>query len=64
VYGVSIKEIDEDALVYEVDDAKTKSLREKLSASDDRPRGLGPFEVNEDGEKLFKTPDVLGSRAA
>lgn len=64
VYGVSIKEIDEDALVYEVDDAKTKSLREKLSASDDRPRGLGPFEVNEDGEGLFKTPDVLGSRAA
>ena len=62
VYGVSITEVDADALVYEVDDAETKGLREKLAAKDDRTRGLGPFEVNEAGEELFQTPDKLGTR--
>jgi N-methylhydantoinase B len=59
VYGVSITEVDADALVYEVDDDETKRLRAALAARDDRPRGLGPFEVHEAGERLFRVPAEL-----
>jgi N-methylhydantoinase B len=63
VYGVAIKEIDADALVYEVDQDETERLRAEL-AKDDRPRGTGPFEVNPLGEQLFATPEELGTAAA
>ena len=61
VYGVAIKELDADALVYEVDEAETAKLRKKL-ASDGRTRGTGPFEVNPLGEQLFTGPEELGTR--
>jgi N-methylhydantoinase B len=63
VYGVSIRELDADALVYEVDQEETARLRESLAASDDRPRSTAPFEVNPIGEQLFARPDELGTRA-
>lgn len=59
-YGVAIKEIDPDALVYEVDEEETRKLREQL-AKDDRPRGTGPWEVHPLGERLFLTPEDLGT---
>jgi N-methylhydantoinase B len=61
VYGVAIREIDADALEYEIDAQETARLREALEASDDRPRGVGPFEVNPLGETLFATPGELGT---
>ena len=61
VYGVAIRELDADALVYEVDEAETANLRKKL-ASDGRTRGTGPFEVNPLGEQLFTGPEELGTR--
>lgn len=60
-YGVAITEVNADALEYEVDEAETEKLRKQL-AKDDRPRGTGPFEVNELGEKLFRDPGELGTR--
>jgi N-methylhydantoinase B len=62
VYGVAIREIDRDALLYEIDEAETARLREQLSASDDRPRGVAPFEVHPIGEQLFAEPEELGTR--
>lgn len=63
VYGVSIQEIDADALIYEVDEAETDRLRVEL-AKDSRPRGVGPFEVHPGGEELFGSPEQLGTRVA
>jgi hypothetical protein len=60
-YGVAIIEVDADALVYEVDEQETRRLRGEL-ADDGRPRGTGPFEVNELGEKLFRDPGELDTR--
>ena len=60
VYGVAITEVDADALVYEVDEEETERLRAEL-AKDERPRGVGPFEVNPLGEKLFRGPGELGT---
>ncbi|MCE3267149.1 MAG: methylhydantoinase [Solirubrobacterales bacterium] len=60
-YGVAITEVDADALVYEVDEQETQRLRGEL-AEDGRPRGTGPFEVNELGEKLFRDPGELDTR--
>jgi N-methylhydantoinase B len=62
VYGVAIEEIDADALEYKVDAEETERLRAALASKDERPRGLGPFEVNERGEQLFAKPDELGTR--
>ena len=62
-YGVAITEVDADALVYEVNQEETERLRKEL-AKDERPRGVGPFEVNELGEKLFRDPGELGTRGA
>jgi N-methylhydantoinase B len=62
VYGVEIRELDADALVYEIDHERTAQLRAALAENDDRPRGTGPFEVNADGEALFRRPDQLGTR--
>jgi N-methylhydantoinase B len=59
VYGVVIREIDSDALLYAVDDAETKHLRAELAARDIRPRGLGPGEVNPLGEQRFRKPSEL-----
>jgi N-methylhydantoinase B len=64
VYGVAIREIDRNALIYEVDEEETARLRERLAANDDRPRGVAPFEVHPLGEQLFARPDELGTRAA
>jgi N-methylhydantoinase B len=61
VYGVAIDAIDPDALDYRIDDAETERLRAKLSESDERPRGLAPFEVNPMGEDLFLQPEQLGT---
>jgi N-methylhydantoinase B len=61
VYGVAIDAVDPDALDYRIDDAQTATLRSALRDSDDRPRGLAPFEVNPMGEQLFKTPEELGT---
>jgi N-methylhydantoinase B len=63
VYGVEIRLVDEDALVYEVDDAETARLRAELAANDERPRGTAPFEVHPIGEQLFERPNVLGTRS-
>jgi N-methylhydantoinase B len=62
VYGVEILEIDADALEYEIDEQETARLRAALEATDDRPRGVGPFEVNPTGERLFAEPGELGTR--
>jgi N-methylhydantoinase B len=62
VYGVAIDVVDADALDYRIDEAETKKLRDALAASDDRPRGTGPFEVNPLGEELFRRPSELGTR--
>jgi N-methylhydantoinase B len=59
VYGVAIACLDEDALVYEVDENETARLRAAIAASDDRPRGLAPFEVHPEGERLFAVPAQL-----
>lgn len=61
VYGVAITEVDADALRYEVDQGETERLRAQLAA-DGRPRGTGPFEVHELGERLFAGPAELGTR--
>jgi hypothetical protein len=63
VYGVEIRLVDEDALVYEVDEAETARLRAELAAGDARPRGTAPFEVHPIGEQLFERPDALGTRS-
>jgi N-methylhydantoinase B len=62
VYGVEIRAVDPDALVYEIDQPETVRLRAQLAANDDRPRGVGPFEVNPLGEDLFTEPGELGTR--
>jgi N-methylhydantoinase B len=62
VYGVAIEEIDADSLDYRVDEEETARLRAELAASDDRPRGVAPFEVHPGGEELFRRPDALGTR--
>jgi N-methylhydantoinase B len=59
VYGVAIKELDPDALVYEIDERETAQLRARMRAHDDRPRGTRPFEVHPLGERLFGTPGEL-----
>jgi N-methylhydantoinase B len=56
VYGVEVREIDADALVYELDESETARLRARLAERDDRPRGLRPFEVHPLGEQLFPQP--------
>jgi hypothetical protein len=61
VYGVAVEAIDPDALDYRIDEAETERLRAALTARDERPRGLAPFEVNPMGEKLFSEPEVLGT---
>jgi N-methylhydantoinase B len=61
VYGVEIREVDADALVFEIDQERTVVLRAALAEHDGRPRGTGPFEVNADGEALFQRPDQLGT---
>ena len=61
VYGVAIEVIDADALEYRIDEQETARLRAELAASDDRPRGTAPFEVNPLGEELFKRPAELGT---
>jgi N-methylhydantoinase B len=61
VYGVAVNVIDADALEYEIDREETARLRHELASSDDRPRGLGPFEVNPMGERLFLEPGALGT---
>ncbi len=53
VYGVEIREIDPDALVYEIDEAETVRLRTRLAGDDARPRGLGPHQVHPLGERLI-----------
>ncbi len=53
IYGVEVREIDADALVYEIDEKETKQLRDKLASKDDRTKGLGPQEVHPLGERLF-----------
>jgi N-methylhydantoinase B len=63
VYGVEIREIDPDSLVYEVDLERTTEHRAARAADDQRPRGVGPFEVNPDGERLFGRPPELGTRS-
>ena len=60
VYGVAIEEVDADTLEYEVDSEETARLRGEL-ARDERPRGTGPFEVNQLGETLFERPRELGT---
>lgn len=60
VYGVAIEEVDADTLEYEVDSEETARLRGEL-ARDERPRGTGPFEVNQHGETLFERPRELGT---
>jgi N-methylhydantoinase B len=64
VYGVAITEVDADSLDYSVDEDETERLRRELAANDDRPRGTGPFEVHELGERLFARPEELGTRAS
>jgi N-methylhydantoinase B len=59
VYGVAITCVDEDRLVYDVDDDDTARLRAAMEASDDRPRGLAPFQVHPEGEQLFAVPAQL-----
>jgi N-methylhydantoinase B len=59
VYGVAITCVDEDRLVYDVDEDDTARLRAAMEASDDRPRGLAPFEVHPEGERLFAVPAQL-----
>jgi N-methylhydantoinase B len=61
VYGVAIEAIDPDALEYRIDEEETARLRAALAAGDDRPRGTAPFEVNPLGERLFGTPEELGT---
>jgi hypothetical protein len=61
VDGVAIEAIDPDALEYRIDEEQTARLRAALAASDDRPRGTAPFEVNPLGERLFGTPEELGT---
>jgi hypothetical protein len=61
VYGVAINAVDPDALDYRIDAAQTATLRKALEASDERPRGLAPFEVHPMGERLFQTPEELGT---
>ncbi len=61
VYGVAIDAVDADALDYRIDHDQTATLRAALEDSDDRRRGLAPFEVNPMGEELFKTPGELGT---
>jgi N-methylhydantoinase B len=61
VYGVAIEAIDPDALEYRIDEEETARLRAALAAADDRPRGTAPFEVNPLGERLFGTPEELGT---
>jgi hypothetical protein len=63
VYGVAVREIDKDALIYEIDADETATLRERLAA-DERPRGTAPFEVHPEGELLFARPDELGTRTS
>jgi len=63
VYGVSITQVDADALRYDVDEDETARLRAALRAQDSRPRGLGPGEVHPGGEQLFKRPAELYGRA-
>ncbi|HVC13989.1 MAG TPA: hydantoinase B/oxoprolinase family protein [Acidimicrobiales bacterium] len=54
VYGVSVKKLDELALVYEIDAEETRSLRQRMAAQDQRPRGLGPHQVHLLGEQLIE----------
>jgi N-methylhydantoinase B len=56
VYGVLVREIDPDALIFEIDEDQTRKLREQLRAVDDRPRDVGPFMVHPLGERLFQRP--------
>lgn len=51
VYGVSIKVVDPDSLHYEIDWDETEEMRRELSKAQPR-RGLGPWEVNPNGEKI------------
>jgi N-methylhydantoinase B len=64
VYGVSIVEIDADALVYEIDEAETDRLRAVMRERDARARGLGPWEVHPLGEELFDVPSALNGAAS
>lgn len=61
VHGVAIEEIDSDALDCRIDEAETTRLRGELAANDDRPRGLGSFEVSRTGQRLFLQPEQLGT---
>jgi len=53
VYGVAIREVDADALVYEMDQGETARLRDKMAGKDERPRGLHAFQVHPLGESLI-----------
>jgi N-methylhydantoinase B len=61
VYGVAFREIDPDALLYELDEPETERLRNELRSSDTRTRGLGPHEVHPLGEQLLAKPSALGA---
>ena len=61
-YGVAITEIDADALVLRGRRAGDRRAPRASSPEDERPRGTGPFEVNELGERLFARPGELGTR--
>ena len=54
VYGVEVREVNADALVYEIDEAETGRLRKALAAKDARPRGLGAHQVHPLGERLIQ----------
>jgi N-methylhydantoinase B len=54
VYGVEVRELDPDALVYEIDEAETERLRKVLAAKDARPRGLSAHQVHPLGERLIQ----------
>jgi N-methylhydantoinase B len=57
VYGVAIRAVDPDSLLYELDEDETERLRAELRRADGRARGLGPHEVHPLGERLFASPD-------
>jgi N-methylhydantoinase B len=54
VYGVDVREVDADALVYEIDEAETARLRKALAGKDSRPRGLSEHQVHPLGERLIQ----------
>jgi N-methylhydantoinase B len=54
VYGVSVRVLDADALLYEIDAEETSRLRQALATCDNRPRGLKAHEVHPLGERLIQ----------